>query len=149
MDHRMGGGHTTAIYIYIYKFLCSIRFFFSPMGSRMRRCFRAHGTNESDQKKRFFPRWKVSNFQHKCTEMSTLVRTSNAFKNGALMSRNISTPLLDAYTRAILERFTYPCFHAQPQNPWNLFFAAFRDDFVGVLGPPPNRAPEYFQVTRR
>ena len=36
--------------------------------------------------------------------------SSNAFKNGALMLRNISTPLLNGHARAILERFRSPSF---------------------------------------
>ena len=125
---------------YIYILSCSISGrFFLPMGSKMR-CFSCTWNEWKWRTKNVFPRWKVSSFQHKCTEMCTLVRTSNAFKNGALMSRNISTPLLNGYTQAILERFNSPSFHALFLTTSKSLKPLFLQRFVTiswVFRPPP------------
>ena len=99
------------IYIYI---CCCVQFrgvfFFANRFKNAFFFFREQVTNEND-KNRFFPRWKIPSYEDHSSAMSTLVRNFNAFKNGALMSRNISTSLLNGYARAIFERFNSPSFH--------------------------------------
>ena len=90
---------------------CCVQFrgaFFSPIGSRMRFFFRAHGTNEND--KTVFPLVKGQQFSGQQPLNVHQGLSSNAFKNGALMLRNINTPLLHGYTRAMFERFNSPLF---------------------------------------
>ena len=140
----------TYTYIYIYAVVFNFGAFFFANRFKNAPFFSAHGTNEND-KNRFFPRWKVSNFQDNSPSMSTLVRTFNAFKNGALMSRNISTPLLNGYTRAILERFNSPSFHTlflTTSKSLKPLFCSVSWRFRGCFGPAPNRVPEYYQLTR-
>ena len=127
------------IQIQIHAVVFNFGAFFFANRFKNARFFRALWTNEND-KNRFFPRWKVSSYQDNSPSMSTRGCRSNAFKNGALMLRNISTPLLNGYTRAILERFSSPSFHAlflKPQNPWNPYFCSISWRFcVCVFGPP-------------
>ena len=131
--------HYLSLYIYI---CCCVQFrgvFFSPIGWRMRGFFRAHVTNEND-KNCCFPRWKVSNFQDNSPSMSTLGLSSNAFNNGALMLRNISTPLLNGHARAIFERLNSPSFHALFLRTSKSLKPLFLQRFVTIswvfLAPP-------------
>ena len=78
--------------------------------------------------------------------------SSNACKNGALMLRNISTPLLNGYTRAILERLNSFSFHAlflKPQNPWNPYFCSVSWRFCGCFWPPPKPTTRIFSPHHR
>ena len=79
-------------------------------------------------------------------KMTTFRRTSNAFKNGVLMLRNISTPFLNAYMRLILERYLirYFCpFLATLKSAKPLFYSVLLP-CQGSFADPPNRAPAYF-----
>ena len=51
-------------------------------------------------------------------KITTCRRTSNAFKNGALMLRNISTPFSNVYTRPIFERYFFVLFAPYQGNPY-------------------------------
>ena len=128
------------MYIYIYMLLCSIsgRFFWGG-GSRMRFFF-SWRTNVRKSPKNVFSPVKTTHLWAPKQRHLHLGLSSNAFKNGALTLRNISTPLLNGHARAILECFNSPSFHAlflKPQNPWNPYFCSVSWRFCGCFWPPP------------
>ena len=140
------------IYVYIYILLCSIsgRFFFANRFKNAR--FFSCTWNEWKWQKPFLPPAKGKQFSGQQPLNVHLGLSSNAFKNGALMLRNISTPLLNGYTRAILERFNSPSLHAlflKPQNPWNPYFCSVSWRFCGCFWPPPKPTTRIFSPHNR
>ena len=143
------------IYIYIYMLLCSIsgRFLFA---NRFKNAFffREQTTHENKKKKTLLPPVKATQLWGPQQRNVYLGLPFNAFKNGALMSRNISTPLLTGHARAIFERFNSPSFHALFITTSKSLKPLLLQRFVTIswvfLAPPPpqNRVPEYFQLTR-
>ena len=77
----------------------------------------------------------------------------NAFKNGALMSRNISTPLLNGHARAIFERFNSSSFHALFITTSKSLKPLFLQRFVTIswvfLAPPPKPSTRIFSAHKR
>ena len=223
------------VHLYIYIYICNVVFnfgaFFLPMGSRMRRFFRAHGRMKMTKKNRFPPvKGKQFSAQvHRNVHSGANIQCVQ--KLGAYVAQhkhpNIErvragrswTLLFPLFSRPIRRRtnvqqltckidlpnsfyylfFSFVLLELKPfvlkgkvlgeklwksvkkcekvwksvKNyetilpfsccplvfPWPIphnlkipktpIFAAFRDDFVGVLAPPPpNRAPESFLVTR-
>ena len=89
--------------------------------------------------------------RHKLSlEMTTCCLSSNAFKNGVLMLRNIGSPLSNAYRNPIFERL-YFCvlFHLlsfvlKVLNPY--FCSVFVDEQPLLFRTPQTRAAGYIRV---
>ena len=137
------------IYIYIYMLLCSISG--CPFLSlRVQNCspFRLLMQPFWNPKNRVFPWWNYV-VRHKfCLEMMTCRLSSNAFKNGRLMLRNIGSPLSNAYRHPMFERIYFPCFKpflaqaSKPRNPY--FFCSVFEAKQLFYQNPPNMCSRIF-----
>ena len=120
--------YNTYIYIYICIYMYAVVFNFGVLFVylRVQKCsrFLPHHSTSLKPKKRVFPRWNLFIRRKVSLEIPTCSLSSNAFKNGALMLRNIGTPLSNASRHPIFERINFPCFRpcllfsSQPRNPY-------------------------------
>ena len=101
----------TLRHIYIYAVVFNFGALFLPIGSRMGFFFREELTYEITQKTFLLPVKATQLWAPKQRHLH-LGLSFNAFNYGALMLRNISTPLLNGHARAIFERFNSPSFDA-------------------------------------
>ena len=107
--------------IYIYVVVFNFWVFFL----RVQKCslFFASWCNRFQTKKPVLPRWNLFIRTKLALENQTCGLSSNAFKNGALMLRNIGTPFSNS-RHPIFERINFPCFRprllfpSQPRNPY-------------------------------
>ena len=114
--------------IYIYIYILAVVFNFGALFLilRVQKCsfFLLTDATTFKQKKRVFPLWNLFIRTKLALENQTCGLSSNAFKNGALMSRNIGTPFSNASRHPIFERINFSCFRprelfpSQPRNPY-------------------------------
>ena len=108
---------------YTYGVVFNFGVFFLFKGSKMLPFFCFLMQPFWNKKKSVFPRWNLFIRCKVSLEIPTSSLSSNAFKSGALMLRNIGTPLSNASTHPIFECINFPCFwpfvllSSQPRKP--------------------------------
>ena len=108
---KCGTGTASPARAHIYIYMCSIsgRLFFANRFKNAR--FFSCTCNEWKWQKLLLPPVKATQLWAPKQRHLHLGLSFNAFNYGALMLRNISTPLLNGHARAIFERFNSPSFH--------------------------------------